>query len=481
MSYKALIRDSFFYIPSKILPAATTILFISFLYRNIEPTAFVNYSVAIAISLISTQLSSGWVANSILFHFPNAKNHSDFLIRAIFITVLTSILGILIGVSVILWNGATAQVVIAAVFLMIGQSGFYVLSSIFQSRRNILGQLKAVTLQCSFQVIALFVLFKYDYGSDACAIFAYGTGFFIACFYYLVIIFPEFRLNERKNFSSLCSFNSTDIKNIIGYGLPLGLWTFSILLANSSDRFFLKHIEDVANAASYVSAKDLLVGAAGLVTMPLLMASHPIILKLARDAKWSDAENIIKNNIQILVLLFSVYLTSIQFVGLFLLKLMFGMKYSIDIDILLVMLFGLLFSCVSMYAQKNLEALGKTILMAGLAAIVAVLCIAMSALIIPRFGAMGAAWCFVASNFLYLVLVVRSARVSIKTLLRAGNFIPPVLVWILGYGIDTFIRHSELFKDWDSVFKNFAWISLFTVLIGAVMYFYYRAFYLRAK
>lgn len=481
MSYKALIRDSFFYIPSKILPAATTIFFISFLYRNIESTSFVNYSIVIAISLISTQLSSGWVANSILFYLPNSENSPVFLIRAIFITILTSILGIIIGVIVIVWNGATAEVVAAAIFLMIGQSGFYVLSSIFQSRRKIICQLKSVTLQCSFQVIILLVLFNSGFRSEANAIFSYGTGFFIACLYYFSLISPDLKLNECKYFPSLFSLDSIDIKNIVNYGLPLGIWTFSILLASSSDRFFLKKIADVASAASYVSAKDLLVGAAGLVTMPLLIASHPIILKLARDGNWSDAEKIIKNNIQILVFLFSIYLTLIHFSGLFFLKLMFGAKYSIDINALEIMLFGLLFSCISMYAQKNLEALGKTKLMTGLAAIVALICIVSSAMIIPKFGVMGAAGCFVVSNFMYLVLIVRSAKVGVTTLIRAGNFIPPTLVWLLGYAIDSFIRYIVLAKDWDSEYINVIWVCGFTLLVGVAMYLYYRTVNLRAR
>lgn len=481
MSYKALIRDSFFYIPSKILPAATTILFISFLYRNVESTAFVSYSVSIAVSLISIQLSSGWVANSILFHLPKSENNSIFIIRAISIAFLTSILGILIAVTVIIWNGAITQVVIAAIFLMVGQSGFYVLSSIFQSRRNIICQLKAVTLQCSFQVITLLVLFNSGFRSEAYAIFSYGTGFFIASLYYLVLIFPELELNKYKNFRNLFSFYSIDFKDIISYGLPLGVWTFSILLANSSDRFFLKNIVDVANAASYVSAKDLLVGAAGLVTMPLLMASHPIILKLARDGKWSEAENIIKNNIQILIFLFSIYLTLIQFSGLFFLKLMFGTKYLIDVSALIIMLFGLLFSCISMYAQKNLEALGRTKLMTGLAAIVALICIIMSAIIIPQFGVMGAAWCFFVSNFLYLALVIKNAKISVMTVIRAGNFIPPVLVWLLGYSIDSFIRCSELTKGWGAGYVNIIWIFIFTLLIGVAIYLYYRAINLRTR
>jgi O-antigen/teichoic acid export membrane protein len=473
MHYKALIKDSFFYIPTKMLPALTTIFFTSFLFRQLDSKSFVNYSIVVAVSLISTQLSSGWVANSIIYYLPSRKNAPLFIAQALTVTALSSVFGILVGVAIIVWNGATNNAILAAIFLMIGQSCFYVLSSVFQSRRKIKAQLVAVTLQCIFQVLALALFFRAGYRDESVAVSAYAIGFSIASTYYLLLMVTELKMLRRTDLVFLISPKSTDVSKIVTYGVPIGLWSFFTLAAASLDRLFLKMIPDAANAASYLSAKDLLVGAASLVTMPLLMASHPVIFRLAREEKWRDAENIVKNNIQILILLFAVYFTLVQFIGIFFLRIMFGGKYQIDVRILLVMLFGLLFSCISMYAQKRLEALGKTRYMAGLAATATVSSALCSSLVIPVFGAMGAAICYVISNLLYLILVVWRGGVSIRTIFKASTFGLAALVWMIGYLLDTVVRHYATSLDWTPGFTEGTWICSFSIALVTAAYFSY--------
>jgi O-antigen/teichoic acid export membrane protein len=476
MYYKALLKDSFLYIPTKVLPALTTIFFTSFLFRQLDSKSFVNYSVVVAISLISTQLSSGWVANSIIFYLPNRKNAPSFLAQALSVTALSSVFGILIGALVIVCIGATYNVVLAAILLMVGQAGFYVLSSVFQSRRKIHAQLVAVALQCVFQMSALFLFFGTGHRDESSAVLAYATGFSIASVYYFLLMFAELRLILPADLLALIAPKSTDVSKIVCYGVPLGLWSFFTLATASLDRFFLKILPNAANAASYVSAKDLLVGAASLVTMPLLMASHPIILRLAREEKWCDAEDIIRNNIQILTLLFSVYLTLVQFAGLFFLRIMFGNKYQMDVQVLLVMLFGLLFSCISMYVQKRLEASGQTMYMAGLAGVSAVIGALCGSITIPYFGVMGAAFSFVISNLLYLILVARRAGVSINTFFRLANFIMPAMVWIVGYTLDKVVQSYAGSLQWKLEFTKGAWFCSFILALIIITFFSYGRF-----
>ena len=428
MLYNRLIKDSILYIPAKVLPAVTTMFLLAILFRTLIAADFINYSLISTICLVSTQLSSGWLTNSILFFLPTAESPSIFLINVIRIVIATSTLGILVAVGILNWNAFSSGLIIGAAFLMLGQTAFYLLSSVFQSRGDIATQLLAVTVQCLITVSVVLVSKYLGNLTVSMAITASAVGFLFGSTIYIVRILPL--LSGSKDLSRF--FRSGLSMEIVTYGVPLGLWTCFMLISNSSDRFFLKSWSNAAAAASYLSGKDLLVGAAGLVTMPLLMASHPMILQLGRTAQWEQAKVLIYTNIALLIAMFSVYITILIFVGPFLLTSMFGAGYSPNIIVLSDMLFGLLFATIAMYLQKKLEVEGRTRKMAGYAAVAATAGVGFSATLIPAFGVTGAAFSYVLSNFLYMVLVGHDGKYGWTSFSIPRNVLPGVGVMGLG-------------------------------------------------
>jgi O-antigen/teichoic acid export membrane protein len=472
MSYKALLKDSFLYIPAKILPAITVMFFISFLFRNLSSHDYINYSVITTTALISTQLSTGWIANSILYYLPQKEDKNNFLSDALHVMICVGAIGLIFGSLIIGIQNSYNLVIILSALLIIGQIFFYTLSSIYQSTRRIRIQLTATIIQCGTQAVALIALFSIYDKSVQSALFAFGLGFIFSSIYYLIKLKQIYVINFHYFKNYLKIFDNKNAREIVKYGAPLGIWMCAMLLINSTDRFFLKDINQGVLAASYLSSKDLLVGASGLITMPLLMASHPRILMMMFENKQKDAENIIHNNIKILLFLFSIYLTGLQFSGLFFLKLMFGNKYLININILLIVLFGIFFACVSIYAQKGLEVKRRTGSMAIFAVLSALMAIALNFILIPRFGILGAAISFSLSNLLYLVCILINPNRGLKIILKSIDLILPALIWIIGVIIDFFIKYY--FHEYESYWARGAWLVVFSSIIIAGLFMYSR-------
>jgi len=472
MSYKMLLKDSLLYIPAKVLPAITTIFFISFLFRNLASSDYVAYSVIITTGLIAMQLSSGWIANSILYYFPQKQDKSVFLSDAMAVMACAGVVGTTLATLVIALHHAMG-VLACFMVLLIGQILFYTLASVFQSSRQIAVQLMATLIQCGTQVGLIVIFFLIGKINLASAIFSFGAGFLLAALYYCFKLGQAYALNTATLATSLRNLRSANVAEIVRYGLPLTGWLCATLLLNSVDRFFLKGSGLEVAAASYISAKDLLIGASGLITMPLLMASHPLIFKLMLDQKKEQAEKIVQNNIKILTLMFTVYFTALQFSGAFFLKLFFGAKYAIDMHVLLIVLLGVFFSCVSMYTQKGLEVARRTALMASLAAIAAIGALISSWLLIPHFGLLGAALAFSSSSFCYLVLVTVAATPSLKVWLHPADLLLPAAVWLLGAVL------RSLMERWHGLLAPFylldmVWLLTFLVVVGAAVFGFLR-------
>ncbi|WP_211451727.1 polysaccharide biosynthesis C-terminal domain-containing protein [Collimonas antrihumi] len=472
MPYKALLKDSLLYIPAKVLPAITVMFFISFLFRNLSSYDYISYSVIVTTALISTQLSTGWIANSILYYLPQKENKSKFLADALCVMTCAGGIGLIFGSLIIGIQNNYHLVVIFSSLLIVGQILFYTLSSVYQSNRKIEIQLKATVIQCVVQAILLLMLFLNDSKNVQSALLSFGLGFLFSSIYYLIKLKDIYAIEFRAVGEGVRNLKSTNIKEIVRYGAPLGVWTCAMLMINSVDRFFLKNIADGVVAASYLSSKDLLVGASGLITMPLLMASHPRILMKVFENKQEDAEKIIRNNIKILTILFSIYFTLLQFSGLFFLKLMFGNKYLMNIDVLLIVLFGIYFSCISIYAQKGLEVGKKTSLMAIMAGFSAMIAVVLNLILVPRFGILGAAIGFSLSNLFYLLCILINPNKGLRIIIIPVDLVYPVLIWLVGVSINIVLK--GMFHESESYWVRGIWLALFMSVIGVTAIMYYR-------
>lgn len=475
MHYRLLFRDSLLYIPAKVLPALTTIFFITFLFRNLSSAEYITYSVVLSTSLIIVQFSTGWIGNAILYYLPQTNDKRAFLRDILDVLRLVGGLGLVLGVVVVGLQYNKFTLILAASLLILGQMTFYSLSAVFQSERLIGIQLQAVMLQCLAQLVSVAILFASDQKNVVAGIFSFGVGFGLASFYYLVRLKQIYPPQVHIADSNARNFWGENQRKVVRYGIPLGVWFCAILFINSSDRFFLKHAGYEQMVAGYLSSKDLVVGASGLITMPLLMASHPVILKLAFDKKVAEVERLISDNIRLLAIVFAILLTVLQFFGFHALLLIFGDKYMADTDAILIIVAGLFFSCAAIYAQKGLEVEKKTMLMAILALAAGVFAIISNAVLVHSLGIKGAASAFCASFIFYFICVSLSAHRYIRVVIRIKDMAIPLVAWFLGYLLNRVI--VGVLEVGGSLVHSSIWLGLYMSFILLAGFVYYKSKY----
>ncbi len=407
-------RDTLKYLPVKILPAIAGVLTIFFLTRSLSTTEYANYSFIAAAALIFSQLISGWINSSVLFFFPDyvASGQVDHL--KVSIIRLQSVLYVVggIGFCVVIYLGLKElTLVFGALFLLFAQTFLNLLYSFLQAERRVTVQIKSTSIQSVIQLGGIFGCYLFFKNNVAFVILVLFVSYFIANVF---VIYAD-RMTSLVAQGFFSPFKLRGTKKILYYGLPICLWFFSAQFYAVGDRILLKYFNVSVLAGNYASFRDLAVGLSGFITMPLLMASHPIIIQMWKSgtAK-TEIEQVVSQNIMLLTTLFAPFFIGLFLVGQWVMQIVVGDAYLLENNLMMLVLTSIFFSTVSMYLHKGLEVAGKTLLMAKFALYTALFSFIVNCFFIPHYGVEGACVVSVLSQLLYCVLVYNSSRKAIR-------------------------------------------------------------------
>jgi O-antigen/teichoic acid export membrane protein len=423
-------RDVLAYVPVKIVPAVTGLLSIILLTRNLTPEGYANYSVAITTVLLLVQLSGTWISNSVLFFIPeeNTPEGKFTLFRQTMnIQLLLAIPATVLTFVVINTITNKIQMAFTGSILVILQLTQSLMLTFLQSNRKISYQAIIVSTQCAFQVATLCWLILVNKGKESSAISSIIIGLIAGN---LITIYFICQLPHRTKVKYKAISNELFIK-IVKYGMPMCLWFFATQFYITGDRIILKYFGITEQLGQYSSFRDLATGCAGFLTMPLLMASHPIIME-----KWKnknpieDTEKIISNNITILSVLFMPIIAATDIIGKDLITVLFGERYEMSKKIMILVIISIYLGAIAMHLQRGLEAAGKTFLMAKLALIVAAFFFTISVFSIPKYGVIGGAIAVMLSSCLYVIIVIISGRKILLPKIKAVFWLK-LATWLL--------------------------------------------------
>jgi len=426
----SLSRDAFAYVPVKLIPAITGLLSIVILTRNLAPEEYGRYSVVITIALLLVQLAGTWLSNSVLYVYPEysgTKDESEFRRQTINLQLLVAIPAT--GIAYLAIYILTHMQLLALVggILVLGQVMQALMMTFLQSARKIYTQAIAVGGQSISQLAILCVLIFVANGKETAAIVAVVLGLLSGN---IVLI-----IANRK--SRILALNESTIISrelivkLLSYGLPMCLWFFATQFYTIGDRIFLQFFGANEELGQYASFRDLATGCAGFLTMPLLMASHPIIM-----AKWNggcapdEIERIISGNVAFLATLFIPLILMTDVIGHDLVIALFGQRYALAENIMVLTVISIFIGSITMHIQKGLEVSGRTLLMAKLSLLTAI-CGAFAFIIaIPSFGVFGCALVVVLSHTLYVGMVLFTLRKT-PMLRIPPSFWLKLMVWFV--------------------------------------------------
>lgn len=408
-THRQLFGDIAFYLPIKVLPAVGIVALIFYLIRVLPPEQYVQYSLGMTIATVSNQIVSGWLTGSVAYFYVLAADRTAFSERIVRLAAGFAALSALAAAFVALFALSHAQAALGVAAVCLAQALFGAISSICQAARRLLLQLWMALVFCA--AIAVGAVWLFDLLGDdhvaALAIYASAYGLAVLLFF----VFPH-RPGASAEAHRIA--NPIPFAKLAAYGLPLGAWVASMLLLNSGEKFFL----DMSDAAAaYLSIKDLLIGATGLLSMPLIMAVHPLVFRIHRaggDYRW-----LLAASTDFLSVVFGAFWCFLSVIGFDLIGLLTGKDFHDFRPVTFLVLVSLYLSCLGVYFQKPLEVEARTRRLASIAVVVAVAAVAAFALFVPRYGYPAAAAIFLFAQFVYsLTLLLAAGQPALASLAR---------------------------------------------------------------
>jgi len=442
-----LLKDILRYVPVKVLPAFSGLITIYILTRIFSLEIFANYTFIMASILITSQFISGWANSSVIYFYPHSdyENENDeFKKNIILIQLGLLFIGSLVLFLIVYFTLSDLWLSMISVILMLFQTLVNLFYSFLQTERRIREQIISTLIQSGFQIIGIVFCFYYFKNILSTILFAISLSYITSLFYLLK--FCDF----KKIFSIAIlrpkSVNLKLAKDIFNFGLPICIWFFSTQFYSIGDRILFKFFNISFNVGNYSAFRDLAVGLSGFLTMPILLASHPIIMKLQKSGEEKKIiENLLKRNINIITTVFTGILFFICIFGDKILILVVGSNYLLDNILMGIIIATIYFAAIAMYIQKGLEVNGRTSIMSKLSLLVAFVSLLLNLSLIKKFGVNAACVVGLGSNFLYVILAYFYSKKYFKLSLNFSFYLKCLsLVGIAVYVNEYF--ENELFK-----------------------------------
>jgi hypothetical protein len=260
-------------------------------------------------------------------------------------------------------------------------------------------------------------------------------------------------------FSNVSLF-AENLKLIFQYGAALSPWILGMLVMVGADRFAIGfyHVE---SGDAYLSLKDLFVGAAGLLSMPLLMMVHPFVIKRFREGVF--AINMIESSSGFLIVTFSLLWGALYFVGFGFFELITGKVIGVSKLAILFAFVGVFLNSASVYFQKRLEVHRKMKLLAYLSVVSSLMSVFFACIGARYWGVIGASLGVLVAQMLYFCLVTASL---VKRLDFYRSFGTPALVSSLalsaGYALSAGLEAiAGSMIEWQ---RSICWLAGFSAV-----------------
>jgi O-antigen/teichoic acid export membrane protein len=421
-------KDILRYIPVKILPAISGLITVFFLTRVLSVNLYSDYTFLAASILLFIQLVAGWSNSSIIYFindFKDIRSIEHFKINVIFFQLLICIIGSFGFIIVVYLAIKDYQLVILGLLLMFSQILLNLLYSFLQAERQIILQVKSSVIQSCIQIFGIFGCFYFKSENLINVFFV----IFLSYFFSILFLFFSYKFKSDINYFKIKHIIDFNIaKKLFKYGLPICVWFFATQFYSTGDRIILKYYNISKLVGNYAAFRDLSVGLSGFITMPLLLASHPIIMNLGKDrGNKYQVEIILVNNIKILITLFSIVFVGLFLIGDTILLWIVGDKYLLENYLMFLVLLSIFFGTISIYLQKGLEISGKTGLMAKIAIIISFLSLLLNITFLPIYGINGACIIALFSQIIYCIWIYCYSRsifkLSISINFLASNFL----------------------------------------------------------
>lgn len=452
------------YLPVKILPALSSLLTIFIVIRILTKQQYIDYSFILAVLLLFVQLTGGWINSTVMFfqpEFEKSNFEEQFKASIIFLQCMFVLFG-LIGAMLAIFIGVESAVIsLLSGSILVFQVSLNLQYSFFQSQRQILAQISSTLIQSITQICGVILCYFFFQNSLLSILLTLNIS-------YLFAFGSAVHFSKYKFFTSY-AVETKYLKKILEYGMPVCLWFFCTQFYSIGDRILLKYFEITYLVGNYISFRDLAVGLSGFISMPILMAAHPIILRLSKDKLYkSNIEKLLEKNIKLLILIFTPCFILIFFYGEVLLQRIVGINYVLNPILMVIVLVTILINCISMYLQKGIEVTNNTWIMLKISFLVAVFSFIFNIVFINNFGVYSSIIISLISQILYSFFIYKKSREVFKINISRKFIFISILIFILGFIIFEFQQSSIAYESIKLAF--FTVVIIYVITSSEIKY-----------
>jgi O-antigen/teichoic acid export membrane protein len=405
------VGDSLRYAPSVLIPAAAGVGSVTIFTRLLSPGDYGLYSIVMAVVAILVVVCSGWIEQAALRYLPDARDHaparaSTGHVIGLTLAVCAMTTGVAIGVAVVgaPRRGEYGGLWVPSAMLLIGEAAFVSLAAVLQARlrSQVLSTLRIAGAVLRLLMAVGFVLWI---GRDVRWVIigsAIGRGI-VTVITLLVVAREDHQWVTPR-------WDGKNVRRYAAYGVPMVGWALGSQALAVSDRFVIGAFAGSAAVGVYAANYNLVAMGFGLLSAPLLMAAHPLIVNAWKEHSRADVMDIITDFSRLYVYVIAPLLVVIALCSREIAGVLLGEEFRGGNHVIPILVLGMMVRGFSMYAHKGLELAERTRLMFVLMAICAVVNVLLNLIFVPLYGFTAAAVTTVVGYVLYAVLVQWASR-----------------------------------------------------------------------
>ncbi|OUN37275.1 oligosaccharide flippase family protein [Massilimicrobiota sp. An80] len=375
------------------------------------------YNIMLSTLNIITSLSSLWLSQGILRYYEEKKDFSFIMISTL--SVIT------FSLLIVFMSSFFIELSISAYIYVITLIIYNVLDAVLRKERKLY---QYVILELAFSIGRLFPMVLIAYIThDIDSIFISQS---IIMLIYLVFLKSTTKITKN----SQNKFNMIQLKQYLGYGMPLIGLSVSNWLLVSSDRYLIKYFESDASVGIYSTIYSLGNSIYMMFALIIVNAFHPIIVNT-----WNINKEETYSLISKVLNYYLLFTLPIVFYGCLkanvLLSLFKGNSYAQNDSIFIWTALGIFIYGFSLLYHKYYELQQKTMMILVFNLSIAILNIVLNIILIPRYGFPIAAFTTFVSYMSYLIIVrlmtfrAFPVKLSFKTILLVGAI---MLIFFIG-------------------------------------------------
>ncbi len=470
-----LIKKIIIYVPSKMIPAFISLASASIFTRVFSTKEYGNYSLALSMAALLIAVLSQWLHQSINRYLPGIKLEEakkEFKQNAVFGLIINLVILIIISILCFpimnyLLSVEFKKIVLFCMMYIFTQMIFIFNGMILQAEMKAKQYTKFTVINASIR-FAVAILLIFTIKRDIAFLFLSTV---ISNLLLIPFLMKVTNINHRYHFfnRSVRKKCFLKVQEFLKYGIPISGWFIASIILNVGDRYVIQFFHGSEQVGIYAANYNFINGSIMLVTTPIVLATHPFLIRAWNTAKKESAAKwlgIITQLIFIfgLLLISLVWLFSGDIANIFL-----GKTFREGYVVMPIIIAGMVMWNLGMYAHKPFEFMEKTKELFLVAMVTALLNIVLNVIVVPVYGYVGAAYTTFISYAFYTVLVGVLGRRILNWKLGWKKMIPymgfivvttyiiescPIYLRMIGYllilmivGLMIFNSNKELFKS----------------------------------